>query len=1396
MNILTGKKCLVFTCQQHHLIKLLDIIRALQKKGTEITYATSQNYNDDFSGDFELPLRDRNIPYIFIHDYLNSSTLGNIRRELGENISFLKDLHDKADTTHYSCMTDIGINNAIYELAENTILMEIIIDEVKPDFILVLHEANFWTKLIAYIAHKRLIPVVSTQEGHYSNNTTENYMNVRVITEFSDLLLAWGSLIKAKMDNYTNSVHKIKVVGASYTDSLLKRLSCFDKLSFISTLGLDQNRITFSLFLAYSMYNFDGIIKWFKNMVASFSAQGIIKFRATRDLNKFIRCKNTYEDTNIKFFFNEDPYEIISASDYVITGNSSIGLEALMLKKPFFYIFSDDDTYGYSHIALGVLNLSSSDAINNDTIADIINNFDEINYWNKVDHYLFERFYRLDGMATERSVQAIQDLLQERGGVSKSNSSCIKEKHQQGTCITITGSPLNFPLISIIIPTYNRSNILQKCLNAIAKQTFPLNRIEVFICDDGSTDDTSAVVQAFESPFKLIYLHQHNRGPAAARNMGIRRAIGEYLLILNDDAILEPNAVELHCKQQIDNQDKKIAVLGKFSFPPEFTEHSFWGYILEHTDALFYYYRMLDGETYDFRHFYTCNISIRRDAVVEAGLFDEDFTGPAAEDIELGYRLWQKGYRVLYSPEIIAWHDHIISPEGFLNTNKVRGQGAVTLMVKQPQAPFYPDIDFSDTLQMHEQCQREREVVDQIIKKINAFENSLPNDCDKNILKVVTENLMPEIKFLMRHATALGMLSNPLLPKLTELRTGKIRSVDLTNNALKKQPLISVVIPCYNYGRYLTEAVMSVINQTFQDFEIIIVNDGSTDNTRELAEKLIVWFPRYSIRLINQENSGQPAIPRNNGIRSSKGEFILCLDADDILSPDALENYVIAAANATQQNIVVYGWVQKFGVKVDCWKTYPFEINTLLRRNQVPSASFYHRNVWERNGGYAEKPKEYEDWDFWIAAAENGTTFINIQKITYYYRETESSSLQDIGRKKHEWNMAQIITNHPNIYEPEEVAWASDYLVKHHYPPDTKSIHRPCEPFPLAVSLLVSSYPELYSKEEVAWTESFLKHSAHTFTRGVNTKNLLPSKSNKDAFKHLQRGFDLLKEHLFADAQNEVRLYRELVDYNLLQRTDNRIELIPRISVVVVAYRTGQSLIQCLSSLAGPVSVPHEIIVVDNGGNEDIEVELANHSVLHVRVGFNVNPAEGRNIGVYFAKAPIICFVDDDAIVAEGYLASVILAFEKYDIHAFRGKVLPKTSDPNNDKAHHYDLGNLPIPSVINTEGNSAFRADILQELGGQEPLLFGGEGLELSYRICKAHGYLKIIYWPLAVIYHDYAALPGKLEEKHERHALMEDYSTYKHPDILTYYSYLQFFNKTDLARRKGYELLHRKDE
>jgi len=273
--------------------------------------------------------------------------------------------------------------------------------------------------------------------------------------------------------------------------------------------------------------------------------------------------------------------------------------------------------------------------------------------------------------------------------------------------------------------------------------------------------------------------------------------------------------------------------------------------------------------------------------------------------------------------------------------------------------------------------------------------------------------------------TAVTYYANGLKTVRSWVKTATIVKV-LKNESTTIRPLVSIIIPCYNYARYLPEAIMSVINQTFQDFEIIIVNDGSTDNTIEVTKKLIAWFPSYSIHLINQENSGQPAISRNNGICKSRGRYILCLDADDKLAPTMLEECIRMLETHPEVAIAYTDRLDFDGVD-GVVQAGEYDFSRLIYANHISYCALYRREVWEHIGGYRENVKAVEDWDFWIAAGAQGYYGKRIPRPLFMYRRHDAGifqeALRDFDRKQ-----AQIIVNNSNLYEPTLVGQARNLL--------------------------------------------------------------------------------------------------------------------------------------------------------------------------------------------------------------------------------------------------------------------------------------------------------------------------------------------------------------------------------
>jgi glycosyltransferase involved in cell wall biosynthesis/GT2 family glycosyltransferase len=249
---------------------------------------------------------------------------------------------------------------------------------------------------------------------------------------------------------------------------------------------------------------------------------------------------------------------------------------------------------------------------------------------------------------------------------------------------------------------------------------------------------------------------------------------------------------------------------------------------------------------------------------------------------------------------------------------------------------------------------------------------------------------------------------------------------------LKDNPLVTVVIPCFNYGQYLEDAIDSVLNQTLKDVEIIVVDDGSTESqTLAVLDKLNQ--PRT--RIIRQENQKLP-IARNNGIKNAKGKYICCLDADDKLKPTYLEKCV---ARMEAENLdICYSWLQEFGNSHEIRPSLDFRLETLIQYNGVIVSAVFKRDIWEKIGGYnPQMTQGYEDWDFWIAIAKFGGIGAIIKEPLFLYRKHGHSAF-DEALAKHDLLYTQIQANHRDLYDDPEVVTQifkqqKHYVVKEAY---------------------------------------------------------------------------------------------------------------------------------------------------------------------------------------------------------------------------------------------------------------------------------------------------------------------------------------------------------------------------
>lgn len=225
--------------------------------------------------------------------------------------------------------------------------------------------------------------------------------------------------------------------------------------------------------------------------------------------------------------------------------------------------------------------------------------------------------------------------------------------------------------ISIVIPTYNRWDTLQHVLPMLARQDFPADKFEILVCDSGSVDGTKEGVRDLAIP-NVKFIEGENRGRSGARNRGIAAAEGEIVLFTDADILPDEHLLSVHsdahdanpgcaavgCEVQVDSLDE-------YDLVRRFPEKRRNMHRVSRSDLRWLF-------------FLTGNASVPRSLLMEAGCFDEYFTGYGHEDLELGYRLQKKlGLRILYVPAAINYHWH---PVGFEERcDKMRMAGVSTV---------------------------------------------------------------------------------------------------------------------------------------------------------------------------------------------------------------------------------------------------------------------------------------------------------------------------------------------------------------------------------------------------------------------------------------------------------------------------------------------------------------------------------------------------------------------------------------------------------------------------------------------------------------------------------------------------------------------------------------------
>lgn len=248
----------------------------------------------------------------------------------------------------------------------------------------------------------------------------------------------------------------------------------------------------------------------------------------------------------------------------------------------------------------------------------------------------------------------------------------------------------------------------------------------------------------------------------------------------------------------------------------------------------------------------------------------------------------------------------------------------------------------------------------------------------------------------------------------------------MTDGSVQGMKKVSVVIPCYNAGQYIEETIQSVLAQTYADIEIVVVDDGSSDDRTKAVLAQANW-PRTTI--IHQANAG-PAAARNRAVQEARGTYILPLDADDTIEPSYVAQ-AVAVLDARPEVGVVYCRANKFGAEHGTWDLPDYTLRELVIDNVIFVTALYRRSDWVAVGGYDEGLRHgVEDYAFWVKMVHLGREVVQLDARLFNYRvqqRSRTTSFQD-GRKN-------VVATYADIFRANRDFYAdhAEYLFEHRF---------------------------------------------------------------------------------------------------------------------------------------------------------------------------------------------------------------------------------------------------------------------------------------------------------------------------------------------------------------------------
>lgn len=459
-------------------------------------------------------------------------------------------------------------------------------------------------------------------------------------------------------------------------------------------------------------------------------------------------------------------------------------------------------------------------------------------------------------------------------------------------------------LISIVIPIYNAEKYLEECLNSIKNQTY--KNFEVIMVNDGSKDNSETICMNFlRSDSRFRYLKKENGGVSSARNVGLDNVEGDYITFIDADDWVDENHLEILIDGIIKN-NCEVAISSYMRFIN--TRDTYLINIYSNQEKYLLNYGKMNREKFltelpkliSINNSFNCAVSkLFSRRLVEDIRFDSNII--YAEDLDFYFKLYLKANNFIF-----------INAETYI----------------------YRQHDKSTTSGFS-QIHAEQEL--SIFKKM--YETAL-------ILGIPTVNYVRKLQTLID-------FRNDFLENKELLAEYKQFLSDAREIQTYPQKLISIIVPIYNVYPYLQLCLESIETQTYPHFEVLLINDGSRDDSKDICQEFINKDKRF--RYFEQENLGISAA-RNTGIVHSNGEFITFIDGDDFVDPNYLEELYHAALK-NDSEIVVASYKEfneednNYYIHVFDYKEEHFKQNELIAKRGIEFETswgiLFHQRLFE-----------------------------------------------------------------------------------------------------------------------------------------------------------------------------------------------------------------------------------------------------------------------------------------------------------------------------------------------------------------------------------------------------------------------------------------------------------------